>query len=96
MAESTDNNHEGIIKEAVQQFVDAQLQGEKPDIDAFVKHYPGLEHQIRESIQDMQQIDALFDSLAQADESDFEEVVIEPDLAGRTIGNFEIEKMIGK
>ena len=96
MAESTDNNHEGIIKEAVQQFVDAQLQGEKPDIDAFVKHYPGLEHQIRESIQDMQQIDALFDSLAQADESDFEEVVIEPDLVGRTIGNFEIEKMIGR
>jgi len=31
MAESIDNNHEGIIKEAVQQFIDAQLRGEKPE-----------------------------------------------------------------
>ncbi len=96
MAKSADKNNEGIIKEAVQQFVDAQLRGEKPDIDEFAKQYPDLAHQIRESIQDMQKIDALFDTLAQADESDFEEVVIEPDLVGRTIENFEIEKMIGK
>ncbi len=96
MAESTDKQRENIIKEAVQQFVDAQLRGEKPDIDIFVKKYPDLEHQIRESIQDMQKIDALFDTLAQADESDFEVTSTEHDLVGRTIGNFEIEKMIGK
>jgi serine/threonine protein kinase len=96
MAESTDNHHEIIIKEAVQQFVDAQLRGEKPNIDAFVKQYPDLEHQIKESIQDMQKIDALFDTLAQADESDYQVVATEHDLVGRTIGNFKIERMIGR
>ena len=96
MVESADKNHESIIKEAVQQFVDAQLRGEKLDIDAFVRQYPDLEHQIRESIQDMQKINALFDTLAQADESDFEDASTEHDLVGRIIGNFKVKKMIGK
>jgi len=96
MENSKDNNPESIMKEAVEQFVDAQLRGETPNIDAFAKQYPDLEHQIRESIQEMQKIDALFDTLAQADESDFEVASTEHDLVGRAIGNFEIEKMIGK
>ncbi|MFC1793661.1 protein kinase [Planctomycetota bacterium] len=96
MAESIDNNQEGIIKEAVQQFVDAQLRGEKLDIEEFVKQYTDLGHQIRESIQDMHKINNLFDSLVKADQSDFEDITDEHDLVGKKVGSFEIVKIIGR
>ncbi|MFH1882149.1 MAG: protein kinase [Planctomycetota bacterium] len=96
MAESIDDNQESIIKEAVQHFVDAKLQGQELDIDEFVRQYPGLDRQIRQSIQDMQKIDALFDSLVQADESDFVDTATGRDLVGRNIGSFEIVEMIGR
>ena len=96
MAESIDDNQEIIIKEAVQHFVDAQLQGQELDINEFVKKYSGLENQIKQSIQDMQKIDALFDSLVQADESDFEEAAAGQELVGRKVGSFEIVEMIGR
>jgi len=91
-----DNNQESIIKEAVQQFVDAQLRGEKSDIEEFVKQYPGLEHQIRESIQDMDKINNLFDSLVKADQSDYEDIMDEHELVGKKVGSFEIVKIIGR
>ena len=96
MAGSVEENPESTIKEAVRRFIDERWQGHEPDIDEFVGQYPGLEHQIRKGIKDAQRIDALFDSLAQADEIDFEETAIGEDLVGRTIGNFEIEKIIGR
>jgi len=96
MTESIDDNQESIIKEAVQHFVDAQLQDKEPDIDEFVKQYPGLDCQIKQSIQDMQKIDALFDSLVQADESDFEDAETVHSLVGRKVGSFEIVKIIGR
>jgi len=37
MAESPENNHEKIVDQAVQQFLDAQLQRQEPNIDEFVK-----------------------------------------------------------
>ncbi|HCO95168.1 MAG TPA: hypothetical protein DIU00_14650, partial [Phycisphaerales bacterium] len=41
-------------------------------------------------------INNLFDSLVQTDESEFEDVVTEPNLVGRKIGSFEIVEMIGR
>ncbi|MHC4681483.1 MAG: hypothetical protein ACYTEK_22620, partial [Planctomycetota bacterium] len=73
MTEPVENNQEDIIKEAVRRFVDACWQGQEPDIDEFVGQYPGLEHQIRQDIQDALRIDALFNSLSQADENAFKE-----------------------
>ncbi len=96
MTGSIDDNHKNIIKEAVQYFIDAQLRDEKPDIDEFVRQYPSLDRQIRQSIQDMQKIDALFDSLVQADQSDFEDTVTKRHLIGQKVGSFEIMEMIGQ
>jgi serine/threonine protein kinase len=98
MAETIGDNQERTLKEAVRQFIDAQLQGQEPDIDEFVKQYPELEHQIRQKVQNLQKIDTLFDSLVQADENDFEDevTVIRDDLVGRKIGSFEIVKVIGR
>ena len=96
MSGEIDDNQKGIIKEAVQHFVDAQLQDQKPDIDEFVKKYPGLERQIRQSLQDVQKIDTLFASLVQADECDFEDAASGLELVGEKIGSFEIVEMIGR
>lgn len=96
MTETAGDNQKGIVKEAVRQFVDARLRGEKSDIDEFIKKYPGFESPIRKGIQELQRIDALFDSIVRADESDFKEIETGQDLVGRKIGNFEIVEMIGR
>ena len=91
-----DDNKESSLDQAVQQFIDAQLRGEQPDIEEFVKQYPELEHQIKQKILNLQKIDTLFDSLVQADESDFEDTATGEDLVGQKIGGFEIREMIGR
>lgn len=95
MTTPVDDNQERVIEEAAREFVDARWRGEEPDVDEFVGQYPQFERQLRQRIQDIQQIDMLFDSLVQTDESDFAEVA-ECDLVGQTVGNFEITEMIGR
>jgi len=96
MAGPVDDNQVNAVEEAVRQFVDARWQGQEPDIDKFVRQYPGLDRQIRQGIQDARKIDALFDSLVQADQSDFEGTPTSKDLVGRKVGSFEIVEMIGR
>ncbi len=95
MAESPENNHENIVDQAVQQFLDAQLQGQELNIDEFVKSYPGLEHQIRQKIGKIQRINGLFSCLMQSDDSDFGETIDEHDLVGQKLGDFEVLSLIG-
>jgi len=98
MAEHIDENQKHVLEEALEQFVDAQLQGQKPNIDEFVKQYPEIEDKLRQKIRNLQKIDTLFDSLVHANESDFEDedTVIRNELVGRKIGSFEIVEMIGR
>lgn len=95
MTES-EHNSENTIEQAVQRFVDAQLQGQKPDIDEFVKQYPEFENQIRQRLQNLNEIDSLFDCLMQADDSDFGNAIIESNLVGQKLGDYEILKMVGQ
>jgi serine/threonine-protein kinase len=96
MVEQIDDNQERFISDAVQQFIDAQVEGQEPDIEEFVNKYPGLEHQIRNRVSNILKIDSLFASLTKADESDFSETATGHDLTGQKIGNFEIMEMIGR
>ena len=83
-------------KEAIRQFLNALLRGEEPNIENLVRQHPEFEHQIRQKVERFQKVDSLFNALVQADELEFEKIVTEPDLVGRTIGNFEITEMIGR
>ncbi|MHC4483465.1 MAG: protein kinase domain-containing protein, partial [Planctomycetota bacterium] len=96
MAGPIDNNQEHSLSKAVRQFIDAQLQGQKPDIDEFVEQYPEFEDQIRQKVRNLQKIDTLFDSLVQVNEGDFEDTATGCDLVGQKIGHFEICEMIGR
>ncbi len=91
-----DNNQERSFKEAVRQFVEEQLSGYEPDIEELVSKYPEFEHQIRQKVKEFHKVDSLFDSLVQADESDFAETATGHDLVGRKISNFEIVEIIGR
>ncbi|MFC1603899.1 protein kinase [Planctomycetota bacterium] len=94
-AHSNDNQADGL-DEALTRFVNAYVQGEKPDINEFVKQYPQHEIHIRKRVEGLCEIDALFDSLVQTDESDFDDAVAVDELVGQRIGDFEIVAIVGR
>ena len=96
MADSNSNNRENDFEEALRQFIDSRMRGEKLDIDEFVNKYPEFEDQIRQKVQSFHKIDALFDTIMQSDESEFEDTATGPHLIGRKVANFEIVEMIGR
>ena len=96
MAGLIDDNQKHTLEEALQQFVNSQLRGQEPDLEELVKHYPKHERQIRARLGKLHKINNLFDSLVQADESDFEEAAAGQELVGRKVGTFEIVEMIGR
>jgi serine/threonine protein kinase/tetratricopeptide (TPR) repeat protein len=96
MAAQKNDNRSATLEEALQRFVEGYLRGRQPDIDEFVKQYPRHEVQLKQRIEDLREIDTLFDSIFQADEIEFEDKVAGHNLIGRKIGNFEIMEMIGR
>jgi serine/threonine protein kinase/Tol biopolymer transport system component len=96
MAEQNNDNQERFIKDAVQQFVDAQIEGQQPDLDEFVKKYPEFEHQIRQRIQNVRKINALFASLTHSEKGGSDTEDESGSLVGQKLGDFEIREMIGQ
>ena len=94
MPDDQDNKQAGTLDEALTRLVNAYVRGEQPDIDELVAQYPQHEAQIRQRVVSLREVDSLFDSLAQAGASDFEEAAPEPDLAGQRLGSFEIIERI--
>ena len=45
-----DDNRENVLEQAVHRFLDAQAQGQEPDIDELARQYPDLESQVRQRI----------------------------------------------
>ena len=96
MVAHKNDNQAVILEDALTRFVDECLQGEKPDADEFARQYPQCEARLKERIQDLREIDFLFDSLIQADDSEFEGTAAPHDLVGQKLASFEVEKVIGR
>jgi len=96
MAAQMDENQANALEEALTRFMGLCSRGEQPDIDEFIGQYPHCKAQLKKHIQDLNEIDSLFDSLVQTDESDFDATVTGLDLVGKKVGGFEIEKIIGR
>ena len=92
----TNDNEVALLEEALTCFVDECLQGNRPDVDEFVEQYPRCAVQLKARLQDLRQIDSLFDSLVRADEAEFNVTATGDYLTGRTIAHFEIREMIGR
>jgi TolB-like protein/Tfp pilus assembly protein PilF len=96
MVDAADNNQDSTLDAAVQQFVEAQLRGEQPDLSEFVEKYPGQEQRIRRKVQSCQQVSSLLDSLRKVDEGEFQDVAGGAELVGSQIGAFQITEIIGR
>ncbi|MBN2592842.1 MAG: protein kinase [Sedimentisphaerales bacterium] len=96
MATHSNNDPKYGLDEVLTRFINAYVRDESPDIDEFVKQYPQHENQIRRRVESLSEIDALFNSLIKADQSDFNGTVTEDNLVGQKIGSFEIVEIIGR
>ena len=96
MVAPIDDNQAAVLEEALTRFHRAQVQGQQLDIDEFAAQYPQLQGQLRQRLYDLQEIDSLFDSLFHADASDFDSAAVTPELVGRKLASFEVEKVIGR
>ena len=96
MAGLIDDNQEHLLEEAMQEFADAQSRGREPDIDGFVKQYPGLESQLRQRIRNLEKISDLFSCLVQADENDFENAMVGQELVGSQIGHYKLLSILSE
>ncbi len=96
MVEESDKNQDAVLDEAVEQFLAARLRGEGPDLEQFVRQYPGLEKRIKQKVQNCERVSSLFDSLREVDESEFQHAEGEADLIGKQIGAFKITEVIGR
>ena len=96
MVAPVDDNQAVVLEEALTRFHQAQAQGQQLDIDEFAAQYPQLQNQLRQRLYDLQEIDSLFDSLFHADDGDFDGTAVTPELVGRKLASFEVEKVIGR
>ncbi len=96
MAGLIDDNQEHILEAAMQAFAEAQSRGQEPDIDEFVKQYPGLENQLRQRIRNLEKISGLFDCLVQTNENEFEDVNMGQDLVGHQIGPYRLLSILSE
>lgn len=96
MAKQDADNQDKVLNEAVQKFLTFGFQGEEPDLDEFLKQYPGLERKIKQKLHACWRVGSLFDSLREADETEFQKAVSESDLVGQKIGAFKITEVIGR
>jgi len=95
MTRHIEDNDEHVLEEALEQFIESQLWGGKSDIDELLRQYPQFEHQIKRRLRKIQRIDALFDTVVQSDDSDFDDIQTEQKLVGQKVGSFQITEMIG-
>jgi len=96
MPAGKNNNKAVVLDEVLTQFVNAYVQGERPNVEEFIERYPQYEAQIRRRVGGLREIDALFDSLVQSEGSDTVDTSAERNLVGQKIGGFEIAEMIGR
>jgi TolB-like protein/Flp pilus assembly protein TadD len=92
MAGEVQDHRDKLIRKAVQQYAHAYLQGQAPDLDTFLRQFPGLEKEVRNKIDSLQKVDSLFGDLRHIDES---ELTATDNLIGRTVGHFRITEVIG-
>jgi len=96
MADIADDKHDSVLNEAAQQYVEACIRGEQPDIEDFVKDYSPRQEHLRRLIHNCLQVSSLLHVLRNIESDEFPAEAAEMDLVGRRIGQFEISEVIGR
>jgi len=93
MASEIQDHRNELVNEAAQQYAQAYLKGQAPDLDTFLRQFPGLEKDVRSKIESFQKVDSLFRDLRHIDES---ELTTADNLVDKTVGHFRITEVIGR
>ena len=91
-----DQGREDWLDEAVQRFLEANIHGEEPDVEAFVGQYPGREELVRKKIESCRRVSSLLDSLGSLEPGEFQDRPDEVDLVGTSIEGFAVTEMLGR
>jgi len=92
MAGEIQDHRNELVNEAAQQYAQAYFNGQAPDLDTFLRQFPGLEKEVRSKIESFQKVDSLFGDLRHIDES---ELTTADNLVDKTVGHFRITEVIG-
>ena len=94
MTDMNDHHNKLQLEQALEEYIELQIQGYTPDIEEFIKQCPEIKEPLRSRINTLNNIDNLLSSLVEVKE---EPDSISPDnLIGKTLGDFEIIKEIGR
>jgi len=96
MADTEDDKHESALSEAAEQYVEACLNGEQPDLEEFVKDYSPRQDRLRKIIHNCLQVSSLLHLLQHVEPVEFPAAPDDMDLVGRRIGKFEISEVVGR
>ncbi|MHC4707345.1 MAG: protein kinase domain-containing protein, partial [Planctomycetota bacterium] len=96
MENASNDDRSRSFEEAVWQFFAARLRGAAPKVEELVRKYPEFVDRIRRKVDEFQKVDSLFDSLVQAEASDFNVAASAHDLTGQKVDTFEIIEIIGR
>src|SRR4030042_288560 len=92
MAGEVQDHRNELVNEAAQQYAQAYLKAQAPDLDTFLRQFPGLEKEVLRKIESFQKVDTLFGDLRHIDES---ELTTADNLVDKTVGHFRITEVIG-
>ena len=92
MDNEVQDHRNDLVNEAARQYARAYLKGQTPDLDTFLRQFPGLEKEVRSKIQSFRKVDSLFENLRHIDES---ELTTADNLVDKTVGHFRITEVIG-
>lgn len=96
MVDTADNKHDSALSEAAQQYVEAFLLGEQPDLEEFIKDYSPRQDRLRKIIHNSLQVSSLLDLLKHVESDEFPVVAADMDLVGKRIGQFEVSEVVGR
>jgi serine/threonine protein kinase/Tol biopolymer transport system component len=96
MADIADNKHDRALSEAAQQYVEAYLRGEQPDLEEFIRDYSPQQDRLRKIIHNCLQVSSLLHLLQHVESGEFPAAAADMDLVGKRIGQFEVSEVVGR
>jgi len=96
MTDITNNKNDSALNKAAQQYIEACLHDEQPDLEEFIKDYSPRQDRLRKIIYNSLQVSSLLDLLKHVEPDEFSIAAAEMDLVGKRIGQFEVSEVVGR
>jgi len=96
MADIADNKHDSTLNEAAEQYIEACIRGEQPDLEELIRDYSPRQDRLRKIIHKSLQVSSLLDLLKHVESDEIPAAAADMDLVGKRIGQFEVSEIVGR